>query len=412
MQGLAALSGTWESEHTLTLPHTFLNIPPTTSPPARPLFAHPDPNMAFIEKKTGNKKYGFEWRVDGKKKRKFFASKTERKDFADGLKNASKADRELFADFDPAKYRRFLELEKQVAPATLEDAVKAFTANNPAYVTKTLKVAITEYEDSMNARRVAESNQHHVKLTLERIESWFGGEKDLAAITTDELQEWFNSWNKSATTLKNYHKHLRAFFRWHQKRGAILRIPTENIELPKVIMPEPEIIPVEDLEAFFTANREIDPGICGLMALGAFAGLRTSSIYRLEAKDINFEEKTIMLPAEKLKTARRHLVEGLEDNIWPWLKLLDERDLDYPKLESEFQRKKRRLDERRKRACIRANVTFPHNGLRHSFITYFSALNGSAEKAAYIAGHRDARITWEHYKGLATKADAKRYFSI
>jgi hypothetical protein len=35
--------------------------------------------------------------------------------------------------------------------------------------------------------------------------------------------------------------------------------------------------------------------------------------------DVNFADKGITLPAAKLKIRKRHYIDGLPENLWPWL---------------------------------------------------------------------------------------------
>src|SRR5690606_29352464 len=61
------------------------------------------------------------------------------------------------------------------------------------------------------------------------------------------------------------------------------------------------------------------PGICGILALGAFAGMRSSAIARLAWEEIDFAQRGILTPAEKTKKKRRQWIEDLPDNLWKWL---------------------------------------------------------------------------------------------
>ena len=69
----------------------------------------------------------------------------------------------------------------------------------------------------------------------------------------------------------------------------------------------------------FRANEKEDPGICALLALGAFAGMRSSAIVRLSREELDFTNRAILTPASKTKKGRRQFIEGLPDNLWPWL---------------------------------------------------------------------------------------------
>jgi integrase len=70
---------------------------------------------------------------------------------------------------------------------------------------------------------------------------------------------------------------------------------------PKVHLAEPGILTVEEAEALFRKNEKDDPEICGLLALGAFAGMRASAICGLSWDELDFKNRAILTPAAKIK---------------------------------------------------------------------------------------------------------------
>jgi hypothetical protein len=61
--------------------------------------------------------------------------------------------------------------------------------------------------------------------------------------------------------------------------------------------------------------------------------------------------------------------------------------------------------------CEDVNTPRKHNGLRHAFCTYHFALHANENLTAAQAGNSPAMIH-AHYKGLATKADAEKWFAV
>jgi hypothetical protein len=51
------------------------------------------------------------------------------------------------------------------------------------------------------------------------------------------------------------------------------------------------------------------------------------------------------------------------------------------------------------------------NGLRHGFCSFHFALHANENSTAAVAGNSPAMIH-AHYKGLATKAEAERWFAV
>jgi integrase len=181
----------------------------------------------------------------------------------------------------------------------------------------------------------------------------------------------------------------------------VLENPMLAVKKPKVIRGEVQFLKVDDMAQLFTKAWEHDRELCGYLALGAFAGMRSSAILRLAADDVKAEQRAINMPAAKTKGGRRHFVQGYPPNLWAWLKACPPVAMG-----------QRAWDDRRAAVALRASVELPHNALRHSFCTHHVALHGDAGKTATLLTHRGVQMLWEHYKGNTTKADARRYFEI
>ena len=51
--------------------------------------------------------------------------------------------------------------------------------------------------------------------------------------------------------------------------------------------------------------------------------------------------------------------------------------------------------------------------MRHSFGTYHFALHGNSIKTSHEMGHKTGDdVLFDHYRSLATKADAKAFFDL
>lgn len=142
-----------------------------------------------------------------------------------------------------------------------------------------------------------------------------------------------------------------------------------------------------------------------LIAIGGLAGLRTAELLRLDWADVWRVPGHIEITAGKSKTRQRRLVE-ICPALASWLEPY--RNLASGKLwsfhEITFQEHFRDL-------CGRAKVTRKANGLRHAFCSYHFALHSNENLTAAQAGNSPAMIH-AHYKGLATKAEAEKWFAV
>lgn len=142
-----------------------------------------------------------------------------------------------------------------------------------------------------------------------------------------------------------------------------------------------------------------------MLALGGLAGLRTQELLRLDWSDVWRVKGHIEVTASKSKTRQRRLVE-ICPALAAWLGQF--RDFTSGKLnelhEITWQQNFLRL-------CEKAEVTRKPNGLRHSFCSFHFALHGNENQTAAEAGNSPAMVH-AHYKGLATKAEAAKWFGV
>jgi integrase len=148
------------------------------------------------------------------------------------------------------------------------------------------------------------------------------------------------------------------------------------------------------------AHAELRP----VLAIAGLAGLRVEEIMRLDWADVWRVKGHIEITARQAKTRQRRLVE-ICPALAAWLQSCRKKDGKvYPAGLHVFGR---RFVE------LRDNLKIPtrKNGLRHAFCTYHFALYANENLIAQQAGNSPDMIH-THYKGLATKADAEKWFQV
>lgn len=355
---------------------------------------------AFLRKDRKAKPYGVRYRFEGGKYiRRFFETPDQRSEFMAELRSGSS-----LGSFDAIEWQRWLHIKHTcerlgVSP---ESAIAQWQTFARAKVT--VAPPLGELVDQYIATKGNKSKDYrqHLEAVLKRqLVPVFGADKNIAAIARPDLQKWLDSGNKHAMTYRNHRAYVRGLMIWAKEQGYIAEVL--QTRAPDIKAETPEALTADQAVALFAANAHL-PEVAAALALAAFAGIRAASIARIEAAEIRVAEKQIYLPAEKFKTGRAHLIEGAPENLWVWLARADLDDL------CSWSERKHRHELTN--AYKRADITPPKNALRHSFATYKCALDGSAEKASYILGHTNPAEIWQSYKGIATKADAERYFAI
>jgi integrase len=136
------------------------------------------------------------------------------------------------------------------------------------------------------------------------------------------------------------------------------------------------------------------------IALGAFAGLRTAELQRLDWSEIDLDRGFITVAASKAKTRRRRLV-PISDNLKLWLTPI--RQTSGPICVHVCAQHAAR------EKC--EGFKWAKNGLRHSFISYRLAILHDTARVALEAGN-SPQVIFSHYRELVTPEAAKEWFDV
>lgn len=151
------------------------------------------------------------------------------------------------------------------------------------------------------------------------------------------------------------------------------------------------------------------------LTIGAFAGLRSAEIERLDWAKVDLEGGYLTVDASIAKTNSRRLV-PIPANLKKWLapyKTNHGKVLELANVVNAIQR----LENATRRpngpdeAAGDPQVTWKHNALRHSFCGYRLAQVKNAAEVALEAGNSPQMI-FQHYRKLVTERAAKEWFGI
>jgi integrase len=234
------------------------------------------------------------------------------------------------------------------------------------------------------------------------------GDKPIAAIATAELQEELDrhpDW--SATTIHSVVQGWKIAFNFAVKRGYLHKNPADAPELPRIIHDEPEIFSVDEVRRLMAATLFRDrnpllPACRAYLAIGMFAGLRPDEIGRLEWKHVNLATATIRVKAANAKDRDRRIV-TIQPNLIAWLA---------PLVRTRGQVLDRPLADLRVAARGVLNLPkWPHDIMRHTFVSYHFAWFEDEAKTKKQVGHRDdGRVFYNHYMVPVSRADARQFW--
>jgi len=278
-------------------------------------------------------------------------------------------------------------------------------------VTKTVAEVIQEFLTSKQVEGVSFFHLEDRKYRLNRFAETFAGRID--RITAHEIEVWLNGLGVSARTRNNYRSGVLQLFRYARAKRYLPRNePTvvEDVAAANSNEGEIQIYTPNELKLLLSNAPE---KLLPFFAIGAFAGLRSQEIMRLEWKDIRFEQGFIEVAAAKAKTASRRLM-PLLPVLAEWLQPLRKAEghvVGYTRNDV--------LSEARQRFCKtgikdgKKTIEFEWkpNALRHSFASYRLADIKDAARVALEMGNSPSML-FRNYRELVTEEQSKEWFSI
>jgi integrase len=344
-------------------------------------------------------------RVNGKRKRLFFRTEAKAEKELARLKIKQRREGQNALSVSDSLRIMALECSGELQPfgKTIRDATNFYLKYlRDALRSVTVGALVDDYLATQ--RRLERSATHIQDLNqrLGRFKEDFGSQP-VRTLSTAEIEKWLRALKLSPQSINNFRARINALFAYAEKRGYVERNPISAIDKIKLVDEAPEILMPEQLQKLLeNASADLLPAI----ALGAFAGLRTAEILRLEWQDIDLKRNFINVAASKSKTAKRRLI-PIASNLTTWLRPYAHRKgRIYPYSHRWYHFNIGELTEA-------ANLSkWPNNGLRHSFASYHLAKNQNAPQLALEMGHTTPRMIFDNYREVVTPEEAEKYWSI
>ncbi len=282
------------------------------------------------------------------------------------------------------------------------EAANFYKRHGAAAVThKPVAEVVTELVESKKARGKSARYIGDLSARLTRFAKDYA--VDIGTVTTADVTRWLDGLKVAPQTAKNFRTVLGTLFSFAESRGYISKgaNPVEDVEHITANGGAIEIYAPKEIAALLAAAPK---AFLPVVALGAFAGLRTAEIERLEWKDIDLAGGFIHLAGEKAKTRSRRLVPILP-NLAQWL-------APYAKEKGKvWKATTNKLQDVRAETVKAAATPWKDNGLRHSFISYRLAVTQNAAQVALEAGNSPT-VVFRHYRELVRPEAAQTYFAI
>ena len=326
----------------------------------------------------------------------------------------------------PAAISEFVEASKKLGERSLREAADGFLKNVAVVTAKDIGEAVDEFLKGDETRTKAAEGQraqlsakyaYNRQLQLEKFAAAFPG-TPVCDLTKRHLDGFIESLGNLKSKSRNRRKAISPKSRNHY-RAAIRQflnwaVRKDYLSITHRLFDADSLRPehANNGEVAFYSPAELaallanaDETLRPIIAIGGLAGLRTAELLSLDWAGIWRANGHIEITAGKSKTRQRRIVEicpTLETWLEPFRK--NKTGKLWPAHEVTFQQAFVTL-------CENAKISRKPNGLRHAFCTYHFALHANENLTAQQAGNSPAMIH-AHYKGLATKTDAEKWFAV
>lgn len=168
-----------------------------------------------------------------------------------------------------------------------------------------LRVAVNAYvsERSRN-RSLAPRSIEQVRYTLWRLSETLGPDRDVRAVTLNEVSAWLASFGCGPRTLLAYASHAHGLFKWLQMRDEIGRDPFVGLQLPRAPSTLPRALEPEEVAAVLEACADTREVLIALLMVQE--GLRAGEVAGLELGDVSLSKRAVTV--RKSKGGRQRVV--------------------------------------------------------------------------------------------------------
>jgi integrase len=364
-----------------------------------------------------NGKTGFmiQGRTTGKRERYYFGTEKEAK------KAAADRNRQLAAFGSQTALpdtERVMAAEciKMLAPfgKTLYDATHYYReylekTNTSKTVSELCKIVREEFVFRLANEGATLRHKRTMDSELKKFEARFG-DYLIKTLTGNEIKEWLASLPLAAKTRTKTFGYIRNAYGIAVEKCLLTENPLAQIKnFARNKKSEAPPFPLTPKEGQRLLNAA-EPSVLPFIAVGMFAGLRTSERDEVDWKDIHLDvaEPYIDLSAKISKTGRRRIVPvqpALMTFLAPFVKkqgrIIPLTCNGHVAYQNAWER------------SVKAAGLWPwsEGRLRDSFISYRYEATGSAEITAKEAGH-SVQVMFDKYQKIVTKEAAERFWAI
>jgi integrase len=333
---------------------------------------------------------------------------------ANGLDNIDQAtlrDVEVFKDCEnriakvgaslPAVVEEWINTREQLPEVPLMELVQFYKRHHRGIPRKTVAEVVDLFLKAKQAAHLSGFYLKSCRLHLARLVDSLG-EIQIADVTTPEIDGFLQRIKGGAVYKNNFKKTVTTLFGWARQQGYLdpeRKTAAERTMTFQVADSAPAIWTTDEMRKLL----EVCPlNRIPLLTIGAFTGIRSEEISRLDWEDILWDRNFIEIKARKAKTRSRRLV-PMPANLKLWL--------------APFHKESGPIYESKNHSTTlsyigeKSGLGWRKNALRHSFASYRLAEIQNAAQVSLEMGNSPAKL-FKHYRELVTPDQAKEWFAI
>ena len=305
---------------------------------------------------------------------------------------------------------------------TLLEAVRFWMRHNGGEEGVTVEDLGRRWLKALKAQGCRDTTLRERRQKIDRLAEDFGT-RTVASLTRDDLVQWLQDKGLTGATWDGYRRAYRAMLQFATEEKLVEYNAAAGIKPPRMDEKLPTPFTADKAAAIMEAAEKYAPIMVPTLAVQFFGGLRPGEAMGLDWSAVDFKQKIIRVMPETSKVRRSRIIE-MNPALVEWL--LPHRKLAGPvgihsKAQFGFymgvkrmgRRTKGKPDDRPKGIVRAAGAEWIQDGPRKTFATMHFATHGDAAKLAGILGHVGGNgVLYKHYRGLATKADARKYWKI
>ena len=351
----------------------------------------------------GRLRYALIYGKSGQRKRRVFATKTERDDeaaritaeekqFGDGWLSLSDTERASLLNAHRRAQEAGISLHALLDAHNKENTIEAVT------LWEAFDKFIESKKASNRSPRYIESLENYLSLFMKDREH-----DAVDSIRSSDIERWFDSRGEMGLVKASNLGRLSSYFQFCWRRRFCRENPCARVERPSIDHNKaPVILSLRDAARLLVACQRRTPQFMAWVSLALFAGVRPEEATDLTWDDINLERG--ILRVTRTKTRRRRIV-NLSAQAIAWLKIarLCGGVLPLTRSQKDYHMK-----------CLRGSVgwdKWPQDILRHTAASVMLADTGDPTHVARQLGH-SVSVLMATYQEPMERSEAKKYLSI